>query len=133
VNRPPRSRIRNLRPLAFMSVSMRKLRAAWVVHGPGGVGGDAEQAGPISVTSVKQGRRRPDETAFEGTWIPRRTLPTIHQDERQMSVKILRRASFQRQDIARNGHNAHTAHRPTPLVRPALPQVQGSPRTPHGG
>ncbi|MER7198535.1 hypothetical protein [Streptomyces sp. CB01635] len=27
----------------FMPVSMRKLRAAWVVHGPVGVGGDAEQ------------------------------------------------------------------------------------------
>jgi hypothetical protein len=33
VNWPPRSRIRNLRPWVPVSVSMRKLRAAWVVHG----------------------------------------------------------------------------------------------------
>lgn len=37
VNWLPRSRIRNLRPWVFMSVSMRKLRAAWVVHWPVGL------------------------------------------------------------------------------------------------
>lgn len=66
----------------------------------------------------------------EGLTCPTSRL-THHQNERQMSVKMPRRASFQRQDIARNAHSAHNAHHPNPQVRHPLRQVQGSPRTPH--
>ena len=57
---------------------------------------------------------------------------TTHQDERHMSVKTPRGASFRRQDIARNAHSAHNAHRTNPQVRRPLRQAPGSPRTPHG-
>jgi hypothetical protein len=56
---------------------------------------------------------------------------TPHQSERQMSVKIPRRASFERQDIARNAHSTHHAHPPKPQVSAPFRQAPESPRTPH--
>jgi hypothetical protein len=55
-----------------------------------------------------------------------------HQNERQMSVTMPCRASFQRQDIARNAHSADSAHRSNLQVRGPLRQAQGSRRTPRG-
>lgn len=60
------------------------------------------------------------------------TCLMTHQDERQMSVKMPRRASFQRRDIARNAHTAHNAHYPNPQVRPPSRWAPGSQRTPRG-
>lgn len=56
---------------------------------------------------------------------------TPHQNERHMSVKMPRRASFQRQDTAHTAHTAHTARHPNPQVRRPFRPSQGSPRTPH--
>lgn len=55
-----------------------------------------------------------------------------HQNERQMSVTMPLRASFQRQDIARNAHTAHYAHHPNPQVRQPLRWVRGWQRTLRG-
>ncbi|WP_372481833.1 PP2C family protein-serine/threonine phosphatase [Streptomyces fuscigenes] len=95
----------------------------------------------LTLPSPQKYRELLPRTAPEGTLNPVSGLQGARPDgpsvtkinERQTGVKIPLRASFQRQDIARNAHSAHHAHPSKPQVSDPLRQVQGSPRTPHGG
>jgi hypothetical protein len=90
------------------------------------------QAAEWDRSAPRNSRRLATPTQSRGRLTSEATRLMTHQNERQMSVKMPRRASSQRQDIARNAHTAHNAHHPNPQVRRPSRWARGSPRTPRG-